>query len=40
MNLVKKLVYLNGVLLQDGGVDYATTSSSVITLHQMEKVVT
>ncbi len=28
----KEAVYLNGVLLQDGGVDYATTSSSVITL--------
>ena len=30
--LGKEAVYLNGVLLQDGGVDYATTSSSVITL--------
>mgnify|MGYP006089880771 CR=1 FL=1 len=28
----KEAVYLNGVLLQDGGVDYATSSSSVITL--------
>ena len=28
----KEAVYLNGVLLQDGGVDYATTSSSSITL--------
>ena len=28
----KEAVYLNGVLLQDGGVDYVTTSSSVITL--------
>ena len=30
--LGKEITYLNGVLLQDGGVDYATTSSSVITL--------
>ena len=28
----KESVYLNGVLLQDGGIDYATTSSSAITL--------